>query len=388
MSPTRALRDVMSSGSTTGTGTVAQQIRTKNVPEVAAFFATNRRKKRRRFEAIPIFALRKAPHPRQSMRSTKTEANQRSIGHAVPIKDVPSSGFHLVAPESGPFKRGGEESYPTQPRRVPTALGLWEDSITNTVPSGEPLKDLSGFLNQEVVFVEIEAKTGQLIGKDTNTRLVLSVTTEKAISKNDAIIRASFRSYAEHCLKNKNLNKVCVGSQNRTDHSLVPGTGHISHSNILRARSPVRQLYELSQVGLLSLPPAITKTLRPQRSNTNPRITVDMQTGRTVAKMIKVRLANLDIYSPNTDHHIRVSVSVEKSLDGDDWPRLVEPHLEHIDLTQVTSETGHNEHELEVELSAAALRKNVTLMRDGQPNDFHKLVQGLTNSIQIRPKGL
>ena len=40
-----------------------------------------------------------------------------------------------------------------------------------------------------------------------------------------------------------------------------------------------------------------------------------------------------------------------------------------------------------MEVSTAELRKHGILLRDGQPNEFHKLVQGFANNIRILAKG-
>ena len=85
------------------------------------------------------------------------------------------------------------------------------------------------------------------------------------------------------------------------------------------------------------------------------RITTDQKTGKVLAKIVKVRIADLDIYSPRTAFDWRVSINLEMNFDGD-MNDLVEPqarsgrraernkdrmsykHLAYqIDLTQVTT---------------------------------------------------
>lgn len=114
--------------------------------------------------------------------------------------------------------------------------------------------------------------------------------------------------------------------------------------------------YELSQAGMLGLPQSILHTLTARHSSkAKVRITTDQKTGNTLAKIVKVRLADLDVYSPSTEFDYRVSVNLEKNLEGE-WRDLVEPaarnarrsdrnkdrvsykHLAYqIDLTQVVS---------------------------------------------------
>lgn len=87
---------------------------------------------------------------------------------------------------------------------------------------------------------------------------------------------------------------------------------------------------------------------------TKVRITTDQKSGEVLAKIVKVRLADIDIYSPRTPFDWRVSVNVEMDFKGD-MRELIEPdkrpgksgdrnkdrmsykHLAYqIDLTQVT----------------------------------------------------
>jgi len=110
--------------------------------------------------------------------------------------------------------------------------------------------------------------------------------------------------------------------------------------------------YELSQAGHLGLPPSIRAQLNP-RHRAKVRITTDQKTGRELAKIIKARVADLDIYSPRTAFDWRVSVNLEMNYDGDmkdlvetteggkradrNKDRMSYRHLAYqIDLTQVT----------------------------------------------------
>lgn len=150
------------------------------------------------------------------------------------------------------------------------------------------------------------------------------------------------------------LNKAFTDSQNPKGRPVAPNT---------KPRIPMAYVhthecdtsYELSQAGLLSLPQSILQTINLRHSKPKVRITTDQKTGNTLAKIVKVRLADLDVYSPKTDFDYRVSVNLEKNLEGD-WRDLVEPmarnvkrsdrnkdrvsykHLAYqIDLTQVMS---------------------------------------------------
>ena len=85
--------------------------------------------------------------------------------------------------------------------------------------------------------------------------------------------------------------------------------------------------YELTQAGALALPPSIASGLNinPRHANKSKvRITTDQKTGKVLAKIIKTRLADIDIYSPRTLFDWRISVNVEMDYKGE-MTDLIEP---------------------------------------------------------------
>ena len=114
--------------------------------------------------------------------------------------------------------------------------------------------------------------------------------------------------------------------------------------------------YTLSQNGRLLLPKSIQDQIDPRNGRTIPkvRVTTDVKSGEPIAQIIKVRVADMDIYSPATLFDWRISVNLEMKIEGD-FRRYVEPgdvgkgnadrskdrlsykHLQYqIDLTQVS----------------------------------------------------
>lgn len=75
--------------------------------------------------------------------------------------------------------------------------------------------------------------------------------------------------------------------------------------------------FELSQTGVLSLPASISRQLNPPHRKAKVRVTIDKKTGKEIARIIKVRVADLDVYSPCTAFDWRVSVNIEMNIDGD-----------------------------------------------------------------------
>lgn len=64
------------------------------------------------------------------------------------------------------------------------------------------------------------------------------------------------------------------------------------------------------------LPPLIRQNLNP-RHKPKVRVTTDVKTGEIIAKIVKCRVADIDVYSPRTPVDWRVSVNLEMEYDGD-----------------------------------------------------------------------
>lgn len=112
--------------------------------------------------------------------------------------------------------------------------------------------------------------------------------------------------------------------------------------------------FELSQSGALSLPASIRAQLNPRHPKAKVRVTTDQKTNKEIARIVKARVADLDVYSPCTPFDWRVSVNIEMNFEGDlklmtepspmdgkrperNKDRMSYRHLAYqIDLTQVT----------------------------------------------------
>ena len=73
--------------------------------------------------------------------------------------------------------------------------------------------------------------------------------------------------------------------------------------------------FELSQNAFSALPPSLHRFLD-KRKPPKVRITTDQKTGKELAKILKVRVSDIEIYSPQTPFDWRVSVSLEVSYEG------------------------------------------------------------------------
>ncbi len=304
-----------------------------------------------------------APSPQQLIPSTAKQPKQGMNDHTNLSSETTISKPHLKLTEYGP-------------------LGDWEENILNTRPSEEAIKAISDFLYTEVVgrldvgagpagggsskgaMMEIEAKIGQLIDKNTNERLRLPVSTECVLHRDDPSLRVNFKSSMTEVnpvrLFDQSFTKAFVQAQHR---SLNGFLNQAFVKSLSRPRVPMSYVHtyecdtfhELSQTGIFGLPASIRSLLNPRHSQVKVRITTDQKTGRELAKIVKVRIADLDVYSPRTAFDWRVSVNLEMNFDGE-MKDLLEPqarngrraernkdrmsykHLAYqIDLTQVTT---------------------------------------------------
>lgn len=130
-----------------------------------------------------------------------------------------------------------------------------------------------------------------------------------------------------------------------------------------------------------------------------------------LAQMVKLRLADRDIFFPGELYDVRISVNIEIDFHGrqDVDPsllavsdpkippprprfkdRLSYKHLvSSIDLTQVSYDgaggnlDGEKTHELEVELASDVLRGQALLLREGKTNAFEAVVEKFWNDVVL-----
>ncbi|KAI4097582.1 MAG: hypothetical protein LQ344_000315 [Seirophora lacunosa] len=378
--------------------------------------------RRVRYREIPIFAQ----SARQKGRGGMQFNGQRPLNGQSPSltqHQVPSALSHPpVKQETNGENVSGIDTARSQ--LDPTnMLGDWEPTITNVIPAEELTREIMNYLFQSVVqmngvafgpaggsapgrgaVVEIEAKIGQIIDKNTNDRLRLPVMTECMLSRTDPNLRTAFRSSmtaAQHSRLNNFLNGALKASK-----PAPPGEAP------KKARVPLDYVhtyetdafYDLSQHALSTLPPSVQNYLD-RRNKPKVRITTNQKTGQVTAKIIKVRISDIEIYSPQTPFDWRVSISLEVNYDGD-LKELAEPtegrggtrpdrnkdrvsykhsHYQ-IDLTQVKSAEGSSgvekEHELEVEISSAAVREQGLLVLQRQPNKYEELIKGFVDNVR------
>ncbi|OJJ44575.1 hypothetical protein ASPZODRAFT_144541 [Penicilliopsis zonata CBS 506.65] len=294
------------------------------------------------------------------------------------------------------------------------SLGQWEPSITGFIPHEEITKQICDFLFQHVVLrkdiatgpagaaaagqgaiIEVEAKLGHIIDMDRGERLRLPVLTESVLNREDPRLRTSFESsmsQAQHRAMNNFLNDAVKASMPQSNPGRIP----LSYAH----KKERDTFYE---VQASDLPPIIRQNLNP-RHKPRVRVTTDQRTGEVLAKIVKCRLADMDVYSPTTCVDWRVSVNLEMEYDGDvrslvvadtmkgargarNKDRMSYRHLAYqIDLTQVARSENPKpdfDHELEIEISGAEIRRQGQLAIDGDPdNQYPDLIKGFVDNIR------
>ncbi|KLO11455.1 mRNA triphosphatase CET1 [Schizopora paradoxa] len=223
--------------------------------------------------------------------------------------------------------------------------------------------------------VEVEAKLGVLKYKGGDERVQLPVLTETIIADGDHRFESNM-SANQHKHFNQMLNQLEASSRQS------------SHPT-----SPLR--YQHTYLKDSFYP-------SDEPGNEKIRVTRDEKTGEMKECLRKVRLGNLDIYSPKRNADWRISVNVEIPVEHPVGTatltrrkdRLSYSHEEFsIDLTQVTQTSGSSGsqtmHELEVEFARPAVLLSTGAVR-GDPNvsqqerdAFDELIRAFVNNVRI-----
>ncbi|PWY86024.1 mRNA capping nucleoside-triphosphatase [Aspergillus heteromorphus CBS 117.55] len=407
-------------------------------------------RKRRRFNEPPIYAQRSVrtkgrcppildpigtikKHQRNSPTANPWLMRQQAVasepapavppvkvrGESTPLNDPSTPQRPPEPPQAAPPAPAAAAvpAAPTAPAVQVGSLGPWEPSITGFIPHEEITKLVCDFLFQHVVLrndaiaapagaaatagqmpiIEVEAKMGQLIDMDRGERMVLPILTESVINKDNPRFRTAFEStmtVAQHRAMNNFLNEAVKMSMPQSGQGRIP----LSYAH----KKERDTFYEVSPN---ELPPVIRQNLNP-RHKPKVRVTHDQRTGEVLAKIVKCRIADMDVHSPRTCVDWRISVNLEMSYDGDissltladgrggrggdrNKDRMSYRHLAYqIDLTQVAKSEpptkGEFEHELEVEISAAEIRRQGQMAITGDPkNQYEELVKGFVDNVRL-----
>ncbi|KAH8881726.1 mRNA triphosphatase CET1 [Thozetella sp. PMI_491] len=386
-----------------------------------------KKKKRMRYPNAPVWAqqfqngrklnaanyiLHKPVHDHMAELNGKQEIKTERSRHASPEEKRTAPPPPPPPPQNQPPAAAPEIPNMGRP------LGPWEQAITGTPPMQEIVKEVADFLYLNIVGndrrgeimahgieFEVEAKLGKLIDRNTNDRLALPVLTECVVNHRETAFRSSMTE-AQHMQYNEFLNEA------------VQVTHHKNRANVPKPRLPVEykhrreidRFFELPSHMRQQLPPYVESLINP-RHGLKVRVTYDEKTKEVLAKIIKARVADLDIYMPKSLLDVRISINLEMAWDMSveelerigggkkkDSPDRNKDRLSYqhgpyqIDLTQVKSilAAGHQplskeekEHELEIELSVATLLDQARRLHEGQDNQFTELIEGFIDNAKI-----
>ncbi|PFH62661.1 hypothetical protein XA68_12532 [Ophiocordyceps unilateralis] len=305
---------------------------------------------------------------------------------------------------------------PPQPAADPgphNLLGPWEASITGVKPYEEISKMVADFIFIHVVNhpdfqeitrrgieFEIEAKLGTLIDKDTNCRVDRLLDTESILHDTGRVAFRSSMTEAHHKAFNDFLNQVVVETDPR-----APG-GNSRVQVLYKHRREVDRFFELPADQQGQVPGCMRSRVGARGRNVRVRVTYDQKTGEVLNRIIKARVADLDLHMPSCPMDCRLSINLEMAWDGPaeeleqqgagqadrnkDRLSYTQGHYQ-VDLTQVTqTATGpgnlqrtDKEHELEIELAAGIVIDQGTKAMEGAPQRYQELIEGLVDNVRV-----
>ena len=212
-------------------------------------------------------------------------------------------------------------------------------------------------------------------------------------------------------------------------HPLNPKSGGKNRVQVhYKHRRETDRFFDLPPAMLDRLPGCMRARLNNRSKNVRVRVTHDQQTKEVLNKIVKARVADIDLHMPRAVMDCRLSINLEMNWDGSvekleqatnpanrqpdrnkDRLSYSQGHYQ-IDLTQVTqtkSQTGtgvshavpwrkglpltlsqgpqrlEKEHELEIELSPGILIEQGERAKSNSPHRYPELVEGLVDNVRL-----
>ncbi|KAH6877148.1 CYTH-like domain-containing protein [Thelonectria olida] len=315
--------------------------------------------------------------------------------------------------------RSHQPSHSQAPPAEPTPqdfLGPWEASITGVKPYEEITKtvadwlfinvinneDMQEILSRGIQF-EIEAKLGTLIDKDTNQRVDRLIDSECVIHDGGRIAFRSSMTEAQHKYFNDFLNQMVIQTDPRAPNGANRVQVHYKH------RREIDRFFDLPTDLQGQIPGCVRNRLGKRSKNVRVRVTYDQKTREILNKIIKARVADINIHMPMCPMDCRISINLEMNWDGsvEELEQVTAGHAQQqdrnkdrlsykhgnyqIDLTQVThsspapggTQRTEKEHELEIELAPGITIDQGRKAISGAPHRYQELVEGFVDNIRI-----
>lgn len=335
----------------------------------------------RRYSTVPIWALREA--------DGHTHTQRRS--------DPPQQ----PAAPSPVVQNGAPSLQPSGPS-LPSRRSNLEPSLDNHEPYSDTTRLVANWLWDHVVaapdygpetHIEIEAKLGEL--QTDKKRIRIPILTEAVMAPGRGTQFESSMNWDQHKHLNKWLN-------NTFQQASTPGRAPMTYDHPQETDT----LYDLPSQMLEHLHPQVKAAHLEGGKPLRVRVTRDNKTNEVTAKIIKLRMADLEIFCPNDTFDIRISVSLETNISKTTWLHPVDDLQEHldkgvakprskdrvsffhqgfrVDLTQVfSSATGNKTHELEIELKTDDLKGEAEKIGRKLSNEYEELVRVFLNNMRV-----
>lgn len=275
----------------------------------------------------------------------------------------------------------------------------FEPSIQGTIPYEDVTRQIANFIFQYVFKVpgdapfEIEAKVGVLCDPATRNRIRLPVRSETIVDHDFPFVFTSQMDEKYHRVMNNYLNGCLVESKRPGSTSRVP----MEYMHL----KEIDEFYEMTteEAGAYnSSAKSYAGTWQGSYRHPRVRVTRDERTGEVKAKIVKSRLADMEVYCPNQAFDFRISINLEQPYMGkiDSLERSADPPRNkdrlsythqwcRMDLTQVRGTPGARPtHELEVELEMGRLREEGRLAIAQDPGSkYEDLIKVFLDNVRV-----
>lgn len=314
----------------------------------------------------------------------------------VAASPVSQNGVPPLQPGPSPIQPGPHGGPFSPPRR-----SNLEASLDNHEPYNDMSRLVANWLWDHVVaapdygpgtHIEVEAKLGEL--QHNGVRIRIPIQTEAVVTPGSGAQFKSSMGVKHHKRLNDYLN---VAVRNANTGGRVPMT--------YKHTVETDKLYDLPthMLARSTLPQAVKDAHLEGGKPARVRVTRNNKTNVVTAAIIKLRMADLEVFCPSDEFDIRISVSLETA-----WPHPIDGLPEQldggvptgrskdrvsythqgfqVDLTQVTQLSGTNRtktHELEIELDTNQLKGESDKIGLGVANNYEELVGCFLNNMRV-----
>ncbi|KAK9237025.1 CYTH-like domain-containing protein [Lipomyces kononenkoae] len=326
--------------------------------------------KPKRYDSPPIFARKWRADWRSvyNVASVNNGSTNSRNGRLTRSPSPESAAAHVFKSEDGDISS--------------TSTGDRYGTFTNVEPYEDLTRRVSSWIYANVApmapdvqnQLEIEAKIGTILSKQTQQRLSLPVDTETLLNTDMLGGTIEFESDVgriQHQAYNVFLNTCLQKSE--------------------RWKMPIRYAHTKQRDSFYSLAPQPGSSRRGERL----RVSVDLKSEKIIQKVVKTRVRDLMIYCPGSKYDVRISLNIERpeSLDPSPQDRLNNDRVKdrvsyihqnsQIDLTQVTA-PDRKTHELEIELGMKETLQYIAKIKSGvQEDGYEECIRRFLDNVRI-----